>query len=551
MTDRDQSAIFSLNGGNSESDRLGVYDDFTASGNRSVDLAPGLVSLGFITAAVRRSARFLIIMILIGPIAGLGVYFKSPHPYQATASILITHGPSDDIQTAAANNQAMAVTRAVAGLALQELGLQQSVSSFLSSYSAVSVTDRILNVTASAPSSSQAVLRANAVAKAFLTFRANEMQGQEQLVLQSLNQQINQTKQRIDSIGAQISQLSGQPASPTQQSQLGRLRTEQTAAETTLNDLQQNVIGNQTTTQPALTGAVKGSEVLSVAALPRSRLKPLVTYGLFGLIAVLAVGLAIIIIRAIASDRLRRRDDIAYALDAPVRLSVRTLQARRRLPSLPRQAAKRDLDMRRVVAHLRSAVPRSTHGLVGLAVVAVDNAPVVAQAVVALAASYAGQGDQVVAADLSSGSDMARLLRVKKPGAHAVSRNGVNFTVVVPDRDDTAFTGPLRVVTPMDGVAHARDALAASYASADVLLTLVTLDPALGGDYLATWAANSVVVVTAGLSSAVRIHGVGEMIRAAGTRLVSAVLIGADKGDESLGLTPRPDEQAGIGVLGR
>jgi hypothetical protein len=29
------------------------------------------------------------------------------------------------------------------------------------------------------------------------------------------------------------------------------------------------------------------------------------------------------------------------------------------------------------------------------------------------------------------------------------------------------------------------------------------------------------------------------------------VLIGADKTDESLGLTPRPDEQAGMGVLGR
>ena len=101
------------------------------------------------------------------------------------------------------------------------------------------------------------------------------------------------------------------------------------------------------------------------------------------------------------SDRLRRRDDIAYALDAPVKLSVTTLNASHRLPVLPRRAAKRDLDMRRVVAHLRSAVPRSTHGPAGLAIVAVENAPVVARAVVALAVSYAGQGEQVVAADLS------------------------------------------------------------------------------------------------------------------------------------------------------
>ena len=264
-----------------------------------------------------------------------------------------------------------------------------------------------------------------------------------------------------------------------------------------------------------------------------------------------ALGLAIVVIRALVSDRLRRRDDIAYALDAPVKLSVGTLRARRWLPTLPGRAAKRDLDMRRVIAHLQSAVPRSTQGPAGLAIVAVDNAPVVARAVAALAASYASQGDQVVAADLSRGADMAHLLGVKSPGAHAVSHNGVNFTIVVPDRDDAAPVGPLRAVTSPAGPAQAGDALVASYASADLLLTLVTLDPALGGDHLATWATNAVVVVTAGQSSAERIHGVGEMIRLAGTRLDSVVLIGADKSDESLGLTPRPDEQAGIGVLGR
>jgi hypothetical protein len=41
------------------------------------------------------------------------------------------------------------------------------------------------------------------------------------------------------------------------------------------------------------------------------------------------------------------------------------------------------------------------------------------------------------------------------------------------------------------------------------------------------------------------------MIRLAGLRLDSVVLLGADKADESLGLTPRPDEQVGVGVLGR
>ena len=104
---------------------------------------------------------------------------------------------------------------------------------------------------------------------------------------------------------------------------------------------------------------------------------------------------------------------IAYALDAPVKLSVGTLRARRWLPALPGRAAERDLDMRRVVAYLQGSVPGSTLAPAGLAVVAVDNAPVVARAVAALAASCAGQGHQVVAADLSRGAHMAHLLGVK------------------------------------------------------------------------------------------------------------------------------------------
>jgi hypothetical protein len=79
--------------------------------------------------------------------------------------------------------------------------------------------------------------------------------------------------------------------------------------------------------------------------------------------------------------------------------------------------------------------------------------------------------------------------------------------------------------------------VAAACASADVLLTLTTLDPSLASDHLYTWTADAVVVVTAGRSSWTKIHAVGEMIRLAGTRLVSAVLVGADKWDESLGVT--------------
>jgi hypothetical protein len=366
--------------------------------------------------------------------------------------------------------------------------------------------------------------------------------------VQSINQQITQARQRVSSIDGQLSQLSGQSASPAQ---LDKVRAERTAAANALSNLQQAAATNQTTTLPGLTAALKNSRVLSVIPVPLAKKKILVTYAAIGLVAGLVVGLSLVVIGALISDRLRRRDDVAYALDAPVKLSVRTLRGRRRLVPWPGRAGKRNHDLRRVVAHLHTAVPRRTQGAQGLAIVAVDNAPVVARAVTELATSYAGSGTQVVTADLSSGAHLAHLARVKGPGTHEVSRNGVTFTMAVPERDDLAPAGPLPPFNSPPGRAQAPDPLVSSDVAADLLLTLATLDPAVGGDHLATWASNAVVVVTSGESSAERIHSVGEMIRLAGMRLDSVVLLGADKSDESLGLTPRPEEQVGMGTLGR
>ena len=207
-----------------------AYDEFAAVEDQPADFVPSLVSLGFINAAIRRSARFWCATAVVGLIVGLGVYVSSPHPYQASTTLLLTLGPDEDVNTAAANDQAMAESRAVAGLALQKLGLQQSAGSFLSTYTATAVTDRVLVITASAPSSDQAVLRANAVAAAFLRFRADELQTVPKLALESLDQQISQTKQEINSFGTQISQLSAQSASPAQQSQLSLCETERSQA---------------------------------------------------------------------------------------------------------------------------------------------------------------------------------------------------------------------------------------------------------------------------------------------------------------------------------
>jgi hypothetical protein len=199
----------------------------------------------------------------------------------------------------------------------------------------------------------------------------------------------------------------------------------------------------------------------------------------------------------------------------------------------------RDDDILRIAAHLGSVVPA---GVASLAVVPVDDRLVPAVALVSLAVSWAERGKKVVVADLCHGAPAARLLGVKATGVQTVSAYQTTLAVAVPPRDDAVPFGPLQAgkATPhrtpfSDEVAEVRE-------SADLMLTLVALDPSLGSDHLATWAPDAVAVVTAGRSSWTKIRGVSELIGLSGARLVSAVLIGVDKTDESLGamLIPEP-----------
>jgi capsular polysaccharide biosynthesis protein len=528
-------------------DRPWDYGGFTAVEDQSSgELAVGLTSLGFIRVSLRRRARLWCTMALLGLLLGAGFYVKFPPPHQATASVLLTENPSQDPTSEVLTDTALAQSDAVAASVIHELGLRETVTSFQASYLVVAETNQVLQFTVSASSSAAAMSRATALATAFLQYRATYGQTQQQQTVAELNQQVAQAQQHLNSLNRQIDTVSAELASPTQQAELAKLRQEQTTASATLYQVQQYATGTKATLQTTTTAMAEDSQVIDAAApVHRSKLKGEVLYVAGGLFGGLGVGLAIVIIAALISDRLRRRDDIASAIGAPVRLSVGTLRPGRRLPGLPGRAARWDRDLRLVIAHLRRMVPeRRGADPAGMAIVAVENTRIVAPTIVSLAVSCARQGKKVVVADLSDTSRVARLLRVKGPGVSAASRDGVNFTVVVPDRNDVAPIGPLVGGLSLADRGQADTAVAAACASADIVLTLATLDPAFGGDYLATWATNVVAVVTAGRSSVVRVNAVGEMVRLSGTRLTSVVLVDADSSDESLGMAQAPAEPA-------
>jgi capsular polysaccharide biosynthesis protein len=547
VNDNDPAVMLPLNRHDDPPTRLWVDDDFAAADEGPADFNAGLTSMGFIRASIRRGRRWWCLTAAIGFLVGLGMYVTAPPAYQASTSLLLTNGPEPQPGSAVTDAQSIAQSRPVAGLALKKLGLRESVGTFLGSYTAAPVTDRIMSITVNAPSSEEAVARAAVLAGAFLQYRADQLKAQQSKLFQSLKQQVNQAREHLNSINGQMHNLLlTQPPSPARQAKLTSLGVQRTDATSTLNELQTSTSGTIASTKELTASQITGSQVLNQAAgLPRSRLKHLILYPAVGLIIGLVVGLAIVVVRALTSDRLRRRDDIARALGAPVRLSTGAVHLSRWLPRRHGLAAAQKPDVQRIVTHLGRAVQASSRGT-SLAVIPVDDPRVPALSLVSLAISGAQRGMRVVVADLAADAPAGGLLGVRKPGVHQVDVKDVRLVVAIPERDDVAPVGPLARIPP--GVHRTPFTRGVTAASPDLLLTLATLDPSFGGEHLVTWATGAVVMVTAGRSSWTKIHSVGEMIRLARARLVSAVLVGADKTDESLGVTYTPEEDDDAGT---
>jgi capsular polysaccharide biosynthesis protein len=556
VNDNDQAVMLPLNKGVEPPERAWADEDLGPTEDGTSDFNAGLTSLGFIRAAMRRSRRAWCATAAVGFVVGLGLYVASPALYQASTTLLLTNGPEVQPGAAVQDDQTIAQSLPVAELAVHKLGLQRSASSFLGSYAATPVTDRALEIVVSAPSSNEAVRWASVLATEFLDYRAAQLKAQQNQLFRSLDQQVSRARLHVGAITAQIQRLSAQHAPPAE---LSNLRTQQHTAIQALNQLVASTNGTRASTQTLTAAEVTGSTILNrAAALPHSRLKHLILYPLVGLILGLVVGLGVVIIRALISDRLRRRDDISRALGAPVPLSVGHVRLSRWRPGKRGLAAASDPNVRRIVAHLGSAIPARSRGAAALAVIPVDDPQVAALSLASLAVSCAQRGRQVVLADLASGAPSGSLLGTSDPGVRSVTVRDAQLVIAIPERDDEVPIGPFAHGSQNGRRSSFGEALTTACPSPDLLLTLAPLDPSLGGDHLATWTADAVAVITAGRSTWTKIRAVSEMIRLADTRLVSAVLVGADEADDSLGMTysresahevefarenPRPDAQ--------
>jgi capsular polysaccharide biosynthesis protein len=503
------------------------------------DLVVGLPTRPVVGPAIRRTARWWCAAGLVGLVIGAALFTKVlPPPYKATSSVLIDQPAPGDASDAMLTDVQIAGSNTVAEAAMRKLGLPvnaKSVQTFVGDYTAASQSvgpNGVLDFTTKATSSSAAVSRAQALAEAFLQVRNAELKSELAATIASINQQISLDTQHVSLLTKKIHYLSGQPPTTARQAQIASLQTQRTQASGILAGVTTSARLYEATTNAATQSAVKGSQVLDRAlAVPRSRLKyPLYYFG-GGLAGGLAVGLGLVIVIALVSTRLRRRDDIARALGAPVGLSLGRVRLTGR-----GMAAARKPEIRQIVGHLRRLLPAGNSAPATLALVAVDAPDVAAVTLASLALSYAREGKRVLVADLSPDAAVGRLLGRTDPGVHNVTVDGQQLVIARPDADDLAPLGPRPGPgsAPNDATRPSRP-LDRVYAAAEVMLTLTILDPALGADHLATWAADSAVILTAGESKGTKIHTIGQMIRLAGVSLVSAILLGADKDDVSFG----------------
>lgn len=475
---------------------------------------PGaFVSLRVLSAAAGRHWRLLVATALVGLVIGAGFHLVVPRKYASVADLFLTEPAATDPAQAMANDTSLLQTRAVAARAVAALHLQTSPDTFLASYKGLALSNAILSITFSAHSPTAAVDGGNAVARAFLRVRTDELNLQTQVVVRGLQTQVNSLDHEITDLSSSIDVLSINPAGSQSSNQLADL-VEQRSEDTSQVAQVESQIQQEQLNESSVTAA---SQVLDpAAALKVSAKKVTVMDALSGLVGGLGLALIALVVGVLLSDRLRTREEVAAALGAPVELSIlrcaprRSMRRRRSRRLLKRPTPELQMIARRLRAHLQSP------GGAALAVVEVESARASALAVALLASSLATEGRHVVMVDMAAGRPLASLLGLK-------SRERELHTVTVGDQ--SAFL----IVGPDDPAEMGRDWMPSG---GDALLVVASVDPAFGAEHVALWATKGVVVVDPSRAGARTITSTAELLHRARIAIRSAILIGADPEDD-------------------
>jgi capsular polysaccharide biosynthesis protein len=434
--------------------------------------------------------------------------------HAATVTLLLTSDPSADPSAAMTTNLSLVHTRAVSQELVNDLHLPQTAEAFGATVKANEVSDQLMTITVTAPTDAEAIKRISTFASVYLDFR-------NQTLGALANSTIETSQQRIDSLNSQIADLTKRydatVATPGQEQEASTLLSERAQLQSEVNTAEDEVAQTKLESQ----AIIDASHVVdSAAVVHQSRVKHAVLAVMSGVIGGMALGLGLVLVPAVLSTRLRRRDEVARALGLAVRFSAG--QVRGRWAWLFPRGTRRNAE--RLADGVATALPEDSD-IAHLTVASIGDARDGAHVVGALADALVSESKSVAVVDLSSAgalADRPRLMFSRADPLHRrelvhVHRHDVRVSKL---RSRSRF----RVTSDRD------------LGSAEVVLTLIELDLGAGVDTLGDLADVSVVLVSAGRASAERLRSCATLLRQSGMQPAFAVLAGADDSDDSSGL---------------
>lgn len=496
-----------------------------------------LVSFHYLRAAVRRRWPIVAAAAVLGALLAASYLVVSPTMPMATTTLLLSHDDRLDPARAMSTDVGLLTTRTVAQRTVASLGLAMAPEDLLESVEPVpSDSSEVLQLTMTAPTREEATRWLDVYVKEYLTFRAQQIFAQSDLVTKDYQTRVDALKAQVRTASTRIEGLAagGDTATDrlsdaiTERSQLNNQISQLQAEVETANLRKNAIVGASRVIDPPAAVRTRG---LRRAAL-------VLTSGLIGSLGVALLGVAL---AAILSDRLRLRIEVASALEAPVPLSVGRLSPMRAparfvapLLGLRRVIVRRSIDQQRAARVIMNALPAS-EGRRSLVLLCLGNARQVRFAVVAAAMALQQDGQEVTIVDLTQDAEIRAAAGIMGIPESEVPR--VLRPEFVPSVAESPFALGQRNW----------DKLEAATARQGVNLVLAELDPAVGADHLKAWADDVLVAVTAGRSSVELVRTAGDLVRAAGLHLGCAILLGAERDDTSSGMAPgAPLRQPGL-----
>jgi capsular polysaccharide biosynthesis protein len=473
-----------------------------------------LFSLHFFRAALLRRWRTVACFVVGGAVLAILALHVMPPGSTATTGLVLTHRDGDDPATAMATDVSLLRTRTVAQEAISALELPMSPDDFQATVTVTAPTPEILVITLKAPTPDAAVTRLRAFSTAYMTFRADNVRLQSDGLIAGDQERIEELEDQSTTLTKQYEALVGRGDADSQ-ARAADFLSQRSQLNAEITTLQQDIKQTALVTESILVA----SHTIDAPALndPHTA-KRLVLVMMSGLIGGCAVGVGLVLLTALLSRRLRRRDEVALALGLPVRFSTRAVVGR-----WPRRGVARERDLDVLAAGLGTALADG-EGPRSLALVSVGATREAALVMRRLAERLEESDHRVCLVDLTEHGALARTR-----GASA------GIPVVRPTGTVATASGPLSLVSSYDGGASLDDDARAHWDRAEVVLVLGDAELGIGAEPLSTWADRAVFLVKAGRASAEFLDSLCRIFTASGVVVEFAMLVGSDSSDESPG----------------